>query len=68
MKLIDFIEFSCLIVFVLYWLSVNFFTKKKPNKAGLRPKISANSFFQKSKNSSISIEKADKLIQNSRKK
>lgn len=65
MNLLNFISYSCIFVFVLYIISVNFFTKAKPNKSNARPPISPFTFFPKSKKESVSLKKAIELIHQS---
>ncbi|MFY7912056.1 MAG: hypothetical protein ACOVO2_21005 [Emticicia sp.] len=68
MNLIDFISYSSILMFVLYIISVNFFTKANTNKVQGRPPIQPFTFFKKAKNGQMSVEKAIELIEKSAQK
>ncbi len=55
-------------MFVLYIISVNFFTKANTNKVQGRPPIQPFTFFKKAKNGQMSVEKAIELIEKSAQK
>lgn len=68
MTLIDFISYSSVLMFVLYMISVNFFTKKPTQQVQQRPEASKFTFFPKAKSGSISTEKAIELLNKSKEK
>lgn len=68
MTLIDFISYSSVLMFVLYMISVNFFTKKSTQQVQQRPEPSSFTFFLKAKSGSITTEKAIELINQSKEK
>lgn len=68
MTLIDFISYSSVLMFVLYMISVNFFTKKSTQQVQQRPEASKFTFFLKTQSGSISTEKAIELINQSKEK
>lgn len=68
MTLIDFISYSSVLMFVLYMVSVNFFTKKSTQQVQKRPEPSNFTFFPKAKSGSISTEKAIELLNQSKEK
>lgn len=68
MTIIDFISYSSVLMFVLYVISVNFFTKKPTQQVEQRPEPSKFTFFPKAKSGSISTEKAIELINQSKEK
>ncbi len=49
MTLFTFIQIACIIVFIIYFLSVNFFQKDRTKTTG-RPAVGKFSFFEKKNN------------------
>ncbi len=65
MTIIDFISYSSILMFVLYFISVNVFTKQENKKVQDRPAGTSFTFFIKAKSGSIKIDKAIELIEES---
>jgi hypothetical protein len=61
MDLLSYINYSCVVIFILYIISVNYFTKTEKNTLENRPDVSPFTFFKKNEES-ISIEEAINLI------
>lgn len=60
MTLFTFIQIACIVVFIIYFFSVNLFRKKQSKTAG-RPSTSKFSFFEK-KNNGMTEEEIKKAL------
>ncbi|GAB2621767.1 hypothetical protein GCM10027035_17400 [Emticicia sediminis] len=65
MTIIDFISYSSILMFVLYFISVNVFTKQENKQVQGRPTGTPFTFFIKAKSGSIKTDKAIELIEES---
>lgn len=65
MTIIDFISYSSILMFILYFISVNVFTKQENKKVQGRPAGIPFTFFAKAKSGSIKTDKAIELIEES---
>jgi len=60
MTLFTFIQIACIVVFIIYFLSVNLF-RKEPIKTAGRPEVGKFSFFEK-KNNGMTEEEIRKAL------
>lgn len=65
MTIIDFISYSSILMFVLYFISVNVFTEQENKKVQGRPTVTPFTFFAKALSGSIKTDKAIELIKES---
>lgn len=61
MTLTEYIGYTCFVLFIIYWLTLNFFSGKKTPPTSERPKIKPITFLKQS-GSKISKNEAKDLI------
>ena len=60
MTLLTYLQIACIVVFIIYFLSVNLF-RKKHTKTARRPEVGKFSFFEK-KNNGLTEEEIKKAL------
>lgn len=63
MTLVNYIGYSCIALFIIYWITLNFFTSNKKANQSVRPKVKSYSFFKHSKDKMSKVE-AKRIIDN----